>query len=290
MDGFRRKAGPITTEAADKYPGAERRPLAYPGLRPAYSYVYYRRQIHRVVPRGDTLGDLGIDDDGHWTAVDVFLKARDNASMRRRHAVLAVGSNGCPGRLAEKFGDQPDVALPVLVGSLTDAAVVYSPRLVSYGALPATYLYQPRAVSWLSVTLLTDGQLAHMDKTEGVGRFYRRIAVPGSFEIDGGPRIGGLTAYHHTEILTFENCPVRLKMFARPELNCPVPDWPVMDQEEVLSLVFDQAGLLMGHGIEERHRRMMEDEKLRDRLIHFIRSKMSALKADKQGRLVGRRP
>jgi hypothetical protein len=281
---------PITTEAAEKYPGAERQPLAYPGLRPAYSYVYYRRQIHRIVPRGNTLADLRIEDDGHWTAVDAFLRARNNESMARRHAVLAVGSNGCPGRLAEKYGDQPDVAIPVFVGSLTDAAVVYSPRLVSYGALPATYLYQPGAVSWLSVTLLTDGQLAHMDKTEHVGQFYRRIAVPGSFKIDGGPRLGGVTAYHDTDILTIENRPVRLKMFARPGSDGSAPDWPAMDQKEVLSLVFDQAGLLMGHGIGERHRRMMHDENLRDRLNRFIHSKMSGLKADKQGRLIAGRP
>jgi hypothetical protein len=129
-----------------------------------------------------------------------------------------------------------------------------------------------------------------MDKTEHVGQFYRRIAVPGSFKIDGGPRLGGVTAYHDTDILTIENRPVRLKMFARPGSDGSAPDWPAMDQKEVLSRVFDQAGLLIDHGIEERHRRMMEDERLRDRLARYVHSKMSGLKADKQGRLIGRHP
>ncbi len=266
---------------ADQFPGAENQPLAYPGLRPDFSYVFYEGTVYEITPRGDTYADLWVEDPIGVSTLDAFLAARGNAPMTERHAVLAVGSNGCPGRLAEKYAAHPDVALPVFVGTLTDTAVVYSRRLVSYGALPATYLHQPGAVSWLSVTMLTDEQLARMDQTEGVGEFYQRIPVPGHFSIDGGPQIGNLTTYLDREILSFQSKPIRLKMFARKG-----PDWPIMDEPEVLSLVFDQAGILVGEPIEKRHRQLLIDEGLRRTLTTFLDTQMGALAADTNGQLV----
>lgn len=266
---------------ADQFPGAENQPLAYPGLRPDFSYVYYQGTVYEITPRGDTYADLWVEDPIGRATLDAFLTARGNAPMNERHAVLAVGSNGCPGRLAEKYADHPDVALPVFVGTLTDTAVVYSRRLVSYGALPATYLHQPGAVSWLSVTMLTDEQLARMDETERVGEFYQRIPVPGPFHVDGGPKIGYLTAYLDREILTYERKPVRLQLFAREG-----PDWPLMDEPEVLSLVLDQAGLLLGEPIQTRHERLLANQELRLRLTQFLETRMNELTVDKQGKLV----
>ena len=169
-----------------------------------------------------------------------------------------MGSNGCPGRLAEKYGDQPEIAIPVLVGTMADTAVVYSCRLAPYGVLPATYLYEPGAVSWLSVTMLSREQLARMDETEGLGEAYWRIGARGRFSVDGGARIGGLTAYLDRKILGWNGKPIRLKSFAREG-----PDWPTLDEPEVLSLVFDQAGLLLGESVDTRHRRLLADHELR---------------------------
>ena len=270
----------MTVLPADLFPGAEQQPLAYPGLRPDFSYVYFKGDVHKINPRGDTYADLWLNDPSGQVTLDAFLEARGNATISNRHAVLAVGSNGCPGRLAEKYGDQPEVALPVFVGTVADTAVVYSRRLVSYGALPATYLHQPGASSWLSVTMLTDEQLARMDETERVGEYYLRIPVPGHFLIDGGPRVGDLTAYLDREILTYEGKPIRLKMFARDG-----PDWPVMDESEVLSLALDQAGILVGKPIEARHRQLLMDEGLRLQLTKFLDTRMSLLAADAHGKL-----
>ena len=124
--------------SADQFPGAEQQPLAYPGLRPDFSYVYYQKKVYKIMPRGHTYVELWMDDPTGQVTLDDFLATRGNAPMDQRHAVLAVGSNGCPGRLAEKYHDQPEVALPVFVGTLADAVVVYSRQLVAYGALPAT--------------------------------------------------------------------------------------------------------------------------------------------------------
>ncbi|MCH9051013.1 MAG: hypothetical protein IIA72_08015 [Proteobacteria bacterium] len=173
------------------------------------------------------------------------------------------------------------IGVPVLVGTLADTAVVYSRQLVRYGALPATYLYQPGAVSWLSVTMLTGRQLARMDETEGLGRAYLRIKVPGYFHVDGGPSVGDLAAYLDRKILTYEGTPVRLKLFAREG-----PGWLIMDEREVLSLVFDQADLLLGEAIEGRHNRLLTDKLLWQQLVTFLEGQMSGLKVDEAGRLM----
>ena len=270
----------MTALSADQFPGAEHQPLAYPGLRPKFSYVYYQGKVYKVMCRGKSYADLWLEDTTGEVPLDTFLAARGNATMARRHAVLAVGSNGCPGRLAEKYANQPDVAFPVLAGTLADTAVVYSSRLVSYGALPATYLRQPDALSWLSVTMLTDDQLALMDKTEHIGQTYQRIPVPGQFRTDGGQMIGDLTGYLNHQILTYRNKPVLLKLFARAS-----PDWPIMDEPGVLSLIFNQAGLLLGEPIETRHRHLLKDKALRRKLTEFLKTNMSELTVDKKGQL-----
>ena len=264
--------------SADLFPGAEHQPLAYPGLRPDFSYVYYQGRAYEITPKGDTYADLRMDDS---TPLDDFLSTRGNPTMRQRHAVLAVGSNGCPGRLAEKYAHQAEVAVPVLVGTLADTAVVYSRQLAPYGALPATYMHQPGAVSWLSVTMLADEQLARMDETERVGEFYLRIPVPGQFDVDGGPKVGGLTAYLDRRILVHRGTPVRLKLFAREG-----PGWPILDERQALSLVFDEAGLLTGEPVEARHRRLLEDEGLWQQLVEFLNGRMAGLTVDEQGRLI----
>ena len=270
----------MTILSADEFPGAERQPLAYPGKRPKFSYVYYQDKVYEITPRGNTVDDLWVHDSNGQEKLSAFLEARGNASMSQRSAVLAVGSNGCPGRLAEKYGSTSDVALPVLVGTLSEAAVVYSRTLVSYGALPATYIHQPGATSWLSVTLLTNEQLTQMDQTENIGTVYQRISIPGRFQQDGGPDIGNLTAYVDPKILVYHHEPVLLKMFARNG-----PDWKSMDEQEVLTLIFDEAGLLKGEPIELRHRQLMRDQSLRTALTEFLDTHMSEFTLDDQARV-----
>ena len=271
----------MTILSTDDFPGAENQPLAYPGTRPGFSYVYYQGKVYKITPRGQTYANLWVDDSNGRITLDDFLSIRGNAPIAQRHAVLAVGSNGCPGRLAEKYAHQPEVALPVFIGTLINTAIVYSRQLTSYGVLPATYLYQPGAVSWLSVTMLTDEQKARMDETEAVGEFYQRIAVPGHFRVKDGPMIHDLMAYLDRKILTYRGKPICLKMFTREG-----PDWPKMDESELLSLLFDQARLLRGKNIEERHRQLLTDRVLRTQLTKFLDARMSTLAVDTQGQLV----
>lgn len=267
--------------SADQYPGAEHQPLYYPGRRPEFSFAYYQGKGYEITFKEGGDQQLVVEEPTGYVTLDEFLAQRGNAPMNQRLAVLAVASNGCPGRFEEKYESQSDMVLPVLVGTLTDTAIVYSRRLVSYGALPATYLFQPDAVSWLSVTMLTNEQLEHMDGTENVGTVYERIQVPGKFQLQDGHKIGNLTAYIDQNILTYQGAPVLLKMFTRSG-----PDWPVMDESEILSLVFNEAGLLPGESIEVRHRCLLEDADLRRRLNTFLENRMSGLTLDMTGRLV----
>lgn len=271
----------MTVLSANQFPGAEHRPLEYPGRRPNFSFVYYQGKAYEITAQGGAYEELFMVSSSGHVPVDSFLANLGNAPLHRRHAVLAVGSNGCPGRLAEKYRNQPETAIPVLVGTVTDTAVIYSRRLVGYGALPATYLRQTGAVSWLSITLLTDEQMALMDRTEKVGDNYQRITVPGDFLVEGGLKVSRLTAYLDRRILSYRDSPVYLKMFARLG-----PEWPVMDEREVLTVLFDEAGILQGESIEARHKRLLQDPALRQHLAQFLDSRMSGLEVSAEGRLI----
>jgi hypothetical protein len=220
------------TDAA-AYPGAEADPLAYPGSRPERSFLFERGRVCDLgpVPAGE------------------------------RHAVLAVGSNGCPGRLLEKFG--PDATIPVLRGTVADSAVVYAARLAGYGAIPATYLPVDGAVSQVWLTLLDGGQLEVMDESEAG---YDRAPVPAPFQIEGGGEVTGVTAYLDPAILAPGGEVIRLADFATKR-----GPGRALDQPEVLALMCDRAGLLPGLPIRERHRRFQADPELRARLVAQLR-------------------
>ena len=213
--------------------------------------------------------------------LDQFLSERNNASLSERHAVLAVGSNGCPGRLAEKFGTESGTAIPVLLGTIENVSVVYSRQLVSYGALPATFINQLGAISRLSITLLTQEQLEQMDATEQVGEMYYRIPLSSGFLVDNGLKLEDVTAYLDPKILSYRGRPVYVKMFAHGESQ-----GEVMDEREVLSVVFDRAGVMAGESIERRHHELLVNESIRQRLTQFLESNMSELQVDEEGSLV----
>ena len=212
--------------------------------------------------------------------LDQFLSERHNDSLSERHAVLAVGSNGCPGRLAEKFGAESAAAIPVLLGTIENVSVVYSRQLVSYGALPATFIKQPGASSRLSITLLTQEQLAQMDATEQVGDMYERISVESPFVVNKGLKIDGVTAYLDQKILGYQGKPIYLKAFAHEEV-----DGLVMDEREVLSFVCNQAKILMGESIESRHQQLVRSESLRQTMARYLEKEMADIRVDDTGKL-----
>ena len=126
-----------------------------------------------------------------------------------RTAVLAIGSNGAPQRLARKFGD--GAVVPVLPARLKDHAVVYAAAVTSYGSVPATLVEAPGATALVALTFLDDDQLAIMNATEHVGRNYDLVDLDGAVDADDAPVHAGVMAYRSRYgPLRVDGQPVRL--------------------------------------------------------------------------------
>jgi hypothetical protein len=94
--------------------------------------------------------------------LDHLLGRHGLAPTGNRYAVLAYGSNACPGQLLEKDLDN----VPVLFGRLHGAEAVYARRTTQRGYVPATLACKAgERSSW--ITLLTRERLAIMGRTEG---------------------------------------------------------------------------------------------------------------------------
>jgi hypothetical protein len=113
------------TKAAKKLPLA-RFPFTaatYPGRRPRFSFLFTREGIYRLKLRN----------------LDAFLTERNLPPVAERYAVVADGSNACPGQLiSKKLRD-----VPVIFGHLVGAEAVYARRTPSSrnsSAKPATRL------------------------------------------------------------------------------------------------------------------------------------------------------
>lgn len=137
-------------------------PSTYPGRRPRFSFLFTNRGIYRCPVR----------------RLNELLEARRLAPVSDRVAVLAYGSNACPGQLLRKYSqDHRLTNIPVLYGRLRNADVVYSRRITSRGYIPATLVNARRTLpSW--VTLLTAEQLSAMDSTEGRPDIYQLVDIP----------------------------------------------------------------------------------------------------------------
>ena len=244
---------------AGDFPGAESHPLDYPGSRPPGSYLYAAGRVHPFRPGA-----------GGAAGIDRAVAVRGSAPVAGRVAVLAVGSNACPGRLLEKFTAAPGMVIPVLAGRIPEVASVHMPRLSGYAALPATAWPVPGGESRLWVTLLDPDQLSVMDASEGVGETYKLIALPGAFRPEGGGRVGPVYAYASGSALAIGGGPVRLSAF---ESTAP---FPAMDQREALGRALDLVGVLPGRPIEERHRMLRLDPGLRSEVTEGLAAEHAA--------------
>ena len=122
-------------------------PSTYPGRRPRFSFLFTRRGLRRI-----TLDQL-----------DEVLRGWKLPPMTERYAILAYGSNACPGQLFIKGLDN----VPVIFGRLCGAQAVYARRTTQKsGNVPST-LARIDGERWSWITLLTREQLQTMDQTEG---------------------------------------------------------------------------------------------------------------------------
>ncbi|MFC1585210.1 hypothetical protein ACFL5V_06670 [Fibrobacterota bacterium] len=98
----------MDVQSAKLFPGAQQQPLDYPGRRPDYSYLYYREKVYEIWAEGKSYTEVRIKGPEGEIPLDDFLVMQGSSPLEKRNAVLSVGSNGCPGRLVEKFGGHPE--------------------------------------------------------------------------------------------------------------------------------------------------------------------------------------
>lgn len=170
----------------------------YPGTRPAWSFCFMGEYI---LPIRAANGHLEVKDESNqWQNLENFVRERTGIPFSHRFAVLAVGSNACPARLADpdKYGNFKTTAIPVLHGWINDVVSVYTPWAASYQSIPSTVMGLPGARSKLWVTLLTENELQQMDTSEGRGKSYELVELPHpaiQFSIEEGIRIFPISAY-----------------------------------------------------------------------------------------------
>lgn len=175
-----------------------------------------------------------------------------------RRAVLACGSNRSPVRLAEKFPRPEGAGIPVIHARLSDFDAVYSAHFSAYGAIPATLQPAPGAVVGLSVTWLTDHELARMHETEIAGGNYDFGVLEGvHLELDGGPTLDRVSAYvSRRGCLAPAGAPLALAaVAARGRL------WTALSQTEILSLARDR--LAPGQSLHHFVRETITDRSVR---------------------------
>ena len=175
------------------------KPHLYPGTRPRWSYCFNSETIYPVRIR-DKRFEVQ-NDNKDWTDLDQLLKKRTSYSLSNRYAVLAVGSNACPARLADpdKYGRDASTFIPVFRGWIEDAVSVYVPYMCSYGSVPATIMGKRGASTFLWITLLSEPELRIMDISEGRGSHYDLIELPQAiFLINETLSITSVCAYYES--------------------------------------------------------------------------------------------
>jgi hypothetical protein len=134
-------------------------------------------------------------------------------------ALLAYGSNACPGQLRRKLGDEvapPPVVLPVEVHGI---AVVFADLLAGYGSVPATVVAEPGTTAGSHVLLCSTAVADVIDLTEGG---YRRLPLDPEVHpvrlAEGGVVVPACEAYVGVRgpLLDDGGAPVPLEALSQP--------------------------------------------------------------------------
>lgn len=236
-------------QPASNFPGARTAPLSYPGKRPDFSYCFYEDGIAPITfdKNEPHLGPFALDE---------FLQSIGQATLQERFAVLAVGSNACPGRLQEKYGgsSRPQ-AIPLLRGIITGIDSVYCADLADYGAIPSTCIASEGTTLESMVNLLSLDQLEAMNATEDG---YDLMALPMPF-VTSGCSLRNVYAYVHHRILLQDGQPVRLSDYAAQSAR-----FCAYNQEEILKCTRVSVARTLRSDFSDWHVQLRNDSALRN--------------------------
>ncbi len=188
-----------------------------------------------------------------------FLDTTGNSALNDRYAVLVAGSNGCPGRLSEKFGAVPNTCIVVLAGRISGVDSVYTSTLTENGILPATVIRAPDTDLQTHVTLLSQQQLEIMNISEDLENMYSLVRLDTTFRNNSG--IGPTYAYFARDVLLVDEHPIRLSA-----LSAIQPQFPAMTEREVLANLLDRLGFQLSATVEKRHNDLVSSPHLRREL------------------------
>ncbi len=155
------------------------RALGYPWERPAASFL--------------------LEGEDHVLLADLPLARREALLAApwaalggpRRHAVLAIGSNGSPRRLATKLAHLAERDVLVLAGELSDTDVGAAAHPTAYGSMPATLFPSPGTAVRAAVLWVTPAQLTQLTWTE----ISYRLEPATGFVADDGVRVDELLVF-----------------------------------------------------------------------------------------------
>jgi hypothetical protein len=125
---------------------------------------------------------------------------------------------------------------------------VYAARTAGYGSIPSTMMEYHGATSELWLTLLSEEELFHMDRSEGRGDTYDLVELPSSsFRLEGGISISPVSAYYQPQALRDPETgqPILLDCF-----KVTGTDLPSMDQAQLQRFV-DR----IAHGVTDSDKR-----------------------------------
>ncbi|MCP5103990.1 MAG: hypothetical protein GY950_11455 [bacterium] len=238
---------PFEKTSVPEFFSPRHRPELYPGTRPNWSFCFTGEHILPIRTEGKILQVKNESDT--WLDLESFVNERTGVSLSKRFAVVAVGSNACPARLADpdKYGESRDIAIPVLHGRINNVVSVYTPRITSYHSIPSTIMGAPGTQSKLWVTLLIEKELHRMDQSEGRGRGYELVEFQNSvFNIRENIFITPLSAYYQPLGLRHPETgqPVLLDCFEVNEGNGV--ELPRMSQPGVLEYISGITGHITG--------------------------------------------
>jgi hypothetical protein len=177
------------------------RALDYPYATPDRSYLYLDGAVADLPSKGPDLSD--------------------------RTPLLAYGANAAPEILARKLARLPGVEMPALQLGLEGFDVVYSAHVSPYGAVPATLVESPGAISPVFLLHPTAEQLALLTATElnydlvevdGVAAYRSKhgcLETGGSAVALSAVRSAGRTLPELDEPAMLE----RVRVHLRPELS-----------------------------------------------------------------------
>ena len=154
-------------------------PCRYPDPRPAAErrpYLYRRGLLYDVQPRREavaSLGEVPVDLGNKVVPLVEALERVGGTPLDERIPVLAVGSNGYPRQLLDKFEDpgederiQGD-SVVVMGCSVRGLRIAYCAGFARKGYVPVTVRPDPEALTHTWLQWLTAEQLAAVARSEG---------------------------------------------------------------------------------------------------------------------------